>query len=191
MEAQKAFGFATANSPPASDRFYGPVGEAAIGAGLMLNNVEYPTYITQNDDFGVLRGLVLVLTHECDLDPDNSRIMNDAAIICPVIPLEAFAESLEALLGDEDAAVLLGNITARYVNRLVYLPVIPEVLPYGGYLYLNMLTNTHYSKLTDGEVQAICMMSGDGLREIDHALERHLRRPKADRVPFEVRGLDA
>jgi hypothetical protein len=191
MEAQQAFELATANSPPAFDRFYGPVGDAGIGAGILLNNVEFPTYIAQQDGFGVLRGLVLVLTHECDLDQANDRIMNDAAIVCPVIPLESFAESLEAVLDDQAAGVLLGNVTARYVNRLVYLPLIPDVLPLGGYLYLNMLTNTHYSKLASDDVQSVCMMSGDGLRELDYALERHLRRPKADRVPFEVIGLDS
>jgi hypothetical protein len=189
MEASQAFAFATASSPPASDRFYGPVGEAGIGAGLLLNNVEYPTYIVQEDRFGVLRGLVLVLTHECDLDQANTRVMNDAAIVCPIIPLETFVQSLEEVLDDRAVGVFLGNVTARYINRLVYLPVVPEVLPYGGYLYLNMLTNTHYSKLANDEVQMVCLMSGDGLREVDHALERHLRRPKADRVPFEVHGL--
>ncbi|WP_426265133.1 hypothetical protein [Sphingomonas sp. PWP1-2] len=152
---------------------------------MLIDNVEYPAYVASESRFGVLRGLVLVLTHECDLEQDNSRVMNDAAIICPVIPLEAFVENLEGVLDDNAAGQLLSHVTARNVNRLVYIPVIADFLPMGGYLYLNLLSHTHLSKLIGDNVTRVCMTSPEGLREIDLALERHLRRPKDDRMPFQ------
>lgn len=188
MDARAAFEIATANLSPGAARFYGTVNGAAVGAGLILSNVEYPAYIAGQERFGVLRGLILVLTHECDLEQDNSRVMNDSAIICPVIPLETFVEELAPILDDEAVGQFLSNVTARNVNRLVYIPVIAEILPYGGYLYLNLLSHTHLSKLTGQDVATVCMTSPDGLREIDLALERHLRRPKADRLPFQPYG---
>jgi hypothetical protein len=188
MEARAAFDIATANLSPGAGRFYGAINDAAVGAGMILNNVEYPAYIADKGRFGVLRGLVLVLTHECDLEPDNARVMNDSAIICPVIPLEAFVDALAPILDDRAAGQFLSHVTARNVNRLVYIPIIPGVLPFGGYLYLNLLSHTHLSKLTGQDVAPVCMTSPDGLREIDLALERHLRRPKADRLPFQPYG---
>jgi hypothetical protein len=69
---------------------------------------------------------------------------------------------------------------------MLYLPSIPDVMPRGGYLYLNLLTNTHISKLQGEGVAQTCMLSVDGFRELDFSLERHLRRPKADRVPLQT-----
>lgn len=188
MDARAAFNIANANLSPGGYRFYGAVRDAAIGAGVILNNVEYPAYIADQGRFGVLRGLVLVLTHECDLDQANDRVMNDAAIICPVIPLESFVTSLNKVLSDAETRSFISNVTSRYVSRIIYLPLIPDVLPFGGYLYLNLLSHTHVSRLTAADVEVICMASGDGLREIDLALETHLRRPKTDRTPFETRN---
>lgn len=188
MDANAGFASATANSPPSHSRFYGPPGDAAIGAGYLLNNVEYPTFLSTENSFGVVRGLVLVLTHECDLDQENERLFNESALVCPVIPLDAFVEEVSAAVGDEQAAGFVANVTARYVNRLVYIPTIADVLPLGGYLYLNLITNTEYSRLIAEDVSPVAMLSVDGLLEIDLSLERHLRRPKADRVPLQPQG---
>lgn len=185
MQARAAFDIATANPSPSAERFYGAIKDAAVGAGMLINDVEYPAYVIEENRFGVRRGLVLVLTHECDLEQANARVLNDAAIICPVIPLEAFAETLGEVLPDNVAGQFLSQVTARNVNRVMYIPVIADILPMGGYLYLNLLSHTHLSKLVGDAVTPICMTSPDGLREIDLALERHLRRPKDDRMPFQ------
>jgi hypothetical protein len=190
LEVREAFELAAAYNRPDGDRFYGPIGDAAIGAGLVLTNVEYPTYLRDEEGFGRLKGAVLVLTHECDLDQENERVLNDVALVCPIIPLDALVGRLNEALDYETARRLIANISARYVNRLLYLPLIPNELPWGGYLYLNHLTNTHLSKLTADDVKAICMLSRYGLRELDFALERHLLRPKVDRVPFQVEAGD-
>lgn len=185
MDAGTGYSRATANSPPSHARFYGDVGDAGVGAGMLLANVEYPTYLADNDTFAVVRGLVVVLTHECDLDQDNERLLNDSALICPVIPLEQFVEGVSEAVGDELAAQFIGNITARYVNRVMYIPMIPNVLPLGGYLYFNLLTNTSFSRVTENGAESVAMLSVDGLLELDLSLEQHLRRPKSDRIPFQ------
>lgn len=190
MDARAAFEIATKNLPPAAERFYGIATEAGMGTGMMLSNVAYPAYLAEHGRFGIVEGIVIVLTHECDLDLANERVLNNAAVICPVIPLEQFVAALGEMLDDDAAEKLLSNITSRNVNRLLYLPIVPDVLPMGGYLYLNLLTSTHRSKLEGEEVARLCMMSGDGLRELDHAIERHFRRPKADRLPFQPRAAD-
>lgn len=185
MEARRAYELATAGAPPSHARFYGAIAGAGIGAGLILQNVQWATYLPDEKRFGVLSSLALVLTHECDLDPGNDRAFNEHAIICPIIPLETLVEDLAVNHSEQEIGELLGNVTARYINRLMYIPLIPDRLPLGGYLYLNQLGHTHLSKLSDDSVEPICMMSADGLRELDYALEKHLRRPKADRMPFE------
>jgi hypothetical protein len=153
---------------------------------MVLTNVEYPLFLRDQNAYGLLKGLVIVLTHECDLDQNNERLLNDTALICPVLPLDVFVQQLQAVLDTAAARRFISNVSARYVNRLLYLPPIADVLPYGGYLYLNQLTNTHYSRLIADDVSRVCMLSGDGFRELDFALQRHMLRPKADRVPFEI-----
>jgi hypothetical protein len=190
LGADEAYELAAGYPAPGRDRFYGPVGDAALGSGLILTNIEYPTYLIEEERFGVLRGPVMVLTHECDLDPENERILNDNALICPIIPLDALVEALNQAVDYDEAKRFVSNVSARYVNRLLYLPPIPDLIPLGGYLYLNLLTNTHVSKLQAEDVAQPCMLSVDGFRELDFALERHLRRPKADRVPFEIDPAD-
>ena len=186
LQVEEAADLAAAYPAPGRDRFYGAIGEAGLGAGLILTNVEYPLFLRQENAYGLLRGLVIVLTHECDLDQDNERLLNDTALICPVLPLDALVNNLNQVLDYETARRFISNVSARYVNRLLYLPVIADVLPTGGYLYLNQLTNTHLSRLTADGVERVCMLSGDGFRELDFAVQRHLLRPKADRVPFEI-----
>ena len=186
LTADEALKLAAAYPAPGRDRFYGPVGNAALGAGLVLTNIEYPTYLVDEDRFAIVKGPAVVLTHECDLDPENERILNGNALICPIIPLDALVDSLNKVVDYEEAKRFISNVSARYVNRVVYLPPIPDVIPKGGYLYLNLLTNTHVSRLQGENITQPCMLSVDGFREIDFALERHLRRPKADRVPLEA-----
>lgn len=185
LTADEAHELAAGYPAPGRDRFYGPVGDAALGAGLILTNVEYPSYLIEEDRFGILSGPAMVLTHECDLDPENERILNDNALICPIITLDALVDGLNQVVDYEEAKRFVSNVSARYVNRVLYLPPIPDVIPRGGYLYLNLLTNTHVTKLQGQDVTQPCMLSVDGFRELDIALERHLRRPKADRVPLQ------
>jgi hypothetical protein len=133
--------------------------------------------------FAVKAGLVYVISHECDLDPENERLMNELAIVCPIMKMESFVAAAEPL-GDEFVSGFLSNLAARYVSRAVYLPPIADALPFGGMLYLNSISHTHISKLTNQETVAIGCVTSRGLFEIDMALERHLRRPKADTLPL-------
>lgn len=185
MDASDAHKIASAKAPVSHSRFFGTFASAAIGAGAIIHNVEYPAYLSEEGRFGVVRGLILVLTHECDLDQRNERLFNDTALICPIIPMENFVQSCGVVLNDESLETLIANVVARHVNRLIYFPVVPEVLPLGGFVYLNLISNTHLSKLTEGDSETICMLGDVGLREFDYALERHLRRPKADRIPYQ------
>ncbi len=185
MDERAAFTVANASPPPHFDRFYGPVANAALGAGMVVSNTRYPTFDDEAGRFAVVSGMVLILTHECDLDAENDRVFNESAVVCPIIPLESLASSLEGVMNDEEARGWISNVSARKVNRLVYIPIIPAVLPLGGYLYLNLITSTHLSMLNDEAVVPVCMLGAEALREIDLALERHFRRPKSDRMPFQ------
>jgi hypothetical protein len=184
LTVRDAYEIAAAYPAPGRDRFYGALAGAALGAGVILQDVEYPLFVIEDGSWGRFTSLAMVLTHECDLDQENERVLNDVALVCPIIDLESFTLRINAVLDCATASRFIANVSARYINRLLYLPAIPDHLPLGGYLYLNLLTNTHLSKLTSAA--PICMLSPDGFRELDFAVERHFLRPKADRMPFEV-----
>lgn len=185
MDAQQAHQIAAAASQIDVGSFYGSSDGLAPGAGVIIDNVEFPIFDDAEGRFAVKSGLVYVVTHECDIDADNNRALNDLAVVCPVTPMQDFVAAF-AELGEEKLAQVLDALGGRGISRAVYLPPMAAVLPYGGLLYLNALSHTHRSKLHNDEAKAVGCVTWKGLREIDFALEQHLRRPKADRLPLTV-----
>lgn len=185
MDAQKAHQIAAAASRIDVGSFYGNADALAPGAGVIIDKVEFPIFDRASSRFAVKSGLVYVVTHECDIDADNDRALNDLAIVCPITRLEDFIEAF-AVLGDETLEKVLDALGRRDISRAVYIPPMADVLPYGGLLYLNALSHTHRSKLQNDGAATVGCVTWRGLREIDLALERHLRRPKADRLPLIV-----
>ena len=165
------------------ESFYGLAAGLALGAGLIVDGVEFAAYDPSEDRFRVLKGLVYVLSHECDLDQDNERLLNQSGLICPIIRIETIIrEAAAAELPDHFMGAFLGNLANRAVSRAVYMPPIADHLPHGGILYLNEMTSTPVGRLKAGI--PIAAVTAAGLLAIDASIENHFRRPKSDRLPL-------
>ncbi len=166
-----------------SSGFYGSSEGVSIGSGLILNDVEFATFDPAVDRFVVISGKIIVLSHECDLDGDNDRLLNDRALICPVLSISDLLERAKLKsFNQEKIDTFLVNLVKRRVSRAIFFPPLSD-LPSGGILYLNEITSTPVSRLS--AANPICAVSAYGMRVIDYSLENHLRRPKAERLPYE------
>lgn len=185
MDVAQAHSIISAAARDDAGNFYGPPAGLALGAGLILSNVEFPTYQPDEDRFVVWAGPVLVLSHECDLDQGNQRLLNDLALVCPVRRLEAIVEmAAEAGYSDADMRAFLGNLAARRVSRAMYFPPIPDALPYGGFIYLNQFTHTSVKRLSAGSAERVTALSAYAMQSVDYVLLEHLFRDKADQLPL-------
>lgn len=170
---------------PSFDRFYGGADGIGLGVGLILQNAAYPLFNAADGEFAVVAGLVYVVSHECDIDPANDRPFNDAALVCPIIPLDAAVARLSAERGEANTRSFLSQVAGRLVDRVAYVPTIPDRLPFGGILYFNNISHTQVRELEAAEVIRCCAVSVFGLRYVDAALHQAiLKRPKSDRLPF-------
>lgn len=185
MDVAQAHSIVSAAARDDAGTFYGPPAGLALGAGLVLSNVEFPTYQPDEDRFVVWAGPVLVLSHECDLDQDNQRLLNDLALVCPVRRLEALVEmAAEAGYSDTDLSTFLGNLASRRVSRAMYFPPLPDALPYGGFIYLNQFTHTSVKRLSADDAERITALSAYAMQSVDYVLLEHLFRDKADQLPL-------
>lgn len=179
MDVKTAYEITSAGSADAG-RFYSQAGDLSLGTGLILSSAAYPTYSVEDRSFLVVEGLVYVLTHECDLAAENERPFNDYAVVCPIIPMDTAVSAYEAAFGEVQAFSFFDSVGKRLVERVMYLPPISKVLPFGGLLYFGLLTNTHISELEREGVGRCAAVTAYGLRAIDLALESVLRRPKSE-----------
>lgn len=170
-------------------RFYQPGSLLALGKGKLFSSALFSIFDPDKAVFLTARGLVLVLTHECDVEAENSRLYNEDVLVCPIVPLEALVEDLSAEVSQSHLISFLTNLGARNISRLIYLPPSPPHLEYGGVLFLNQITNTHVSAFSRHGASSICALTGYGLQEVEYMLENHLLRPKAERIAF-VPGSD-
>jgi hypothetical protein len=183
MDLQRARQIVGASALDDPGSFYGSPEGLALGTGLIINGVDYPFFDPERERFSVRAGLVYVLSHECDLEPTNTRFLNGAALVCPILPLaSALREAETAMVAQDDLAAFLGNVAARRVARCVYMPPLAGHLPDGGLLNLNLIASTTVDLLNAGE--RVAAVSVFGLRAIDAALEQHLRREKAEPLPL-------
>jgi hypothetical protein len=188
MDLQRARQIVGASALDDPGSFYGSPDGLALGTGLLIHGVEYPFFDPDRNRFSVRSGLIYVLSHECDLEPTNTRFLNGAGLICPILPVEAVLREAEgARVSEDDLAAFLGNVAARRVARCVYMPPLAEWLPDGGLLNLNLIASTTVDLLNAG--QRVAAVSVFGLRAIDAALEQHLRREKAEPLPLSAATL--
>lgn len=159
--------------------FYGSCAGLSIGAGLLYANLRQPAFDAATARYKTVRGSAYVITHECDIHQGNNRPLNDSVLICPIIRFEEFVESYQGL---PNLPAFLGELATRGVFRAVYIPSLPEDLPYGGVLYLNRITSTHLSVFDEAEVRCIGAVARIGLLEIDAALQNLLMREKSERL---------
>jgi hypothetical protein len=163
--------------------FYGPAAGLSVGTGLIFRDIAFPLYDDASKKFRVQAGLATVLSHECDLDPANDRFLNGMALICPILTLEAVVrEAAETSFSDVDLGAFLGHVARRRTPRCVYFPPLPDRLPFGGLLNLNLIASTSASLLTDD--RRVAALSARAHRAVTVALGEHLIRPKAETLPF-------
>lgn len=157
----------------------------SLGVGNIFDGIRYPLYDEERNIFFTVEGLVYVLTHECDIDQANDRLFNTDLLICPIIPFPDFVSEYQKVLDVDQLRNFITQLAARNVSRVVYLPTIPNHLPYGGLMYLNRITSTNLSAFKLPGVDHICAVTAHGLHLIDQALNNHLLRPKSERLAFQ------
>lgn len=167
--------------------FYASAAGLSAGAGLLYADVPYSFFDPAADEFVLMDGPVIVLTHECDIDQSNTRHFNDRAIVCPILLLQAFATLKQSAGEEPEAESMVRDIAANRVSRVFLLPRPLGPMPYpeiqfGGLLYLNMLTNVHVKHLSE-HGRPICSLSQYALQMLDMKLQHHLFRPKAEMLP--------
>jgi hypothetical protein len=165
-------------------RFYGPAANLDMGAGMILDNAAFPLFDDEDGEFAVAEGLVYVVSHECDIAQANDRPFNDAALICPIIPLQNMMDEYLADLSEEKVTSFVHQLSSSRVDRAAYIPTIADRLPHGGVLYFNTLTSTSVTELTKPGVIVQCAVSEPGLKYIDDRLHRALLKPKDQRLPL-------
>jgi hypothetical protein len=166
--------------------FYGTADGLDLGAGLIYANIDFAMYDVGERLFATRSGMVLVLTHECDVDQKNQRAFNDFVLVAPIIP---FVEVINGFLQEHDQTYARRSaidLVSNAVSRVFFLPpvpghVSPDALEYGGFVFLNQITHSHISAFD--EAVALCALSETGLRSFDLKLENHLRRPKEQALP--------
>jgi hypothetical protein len=188
VTAEEAYRRVAEKLPPDfAGRFFSPGTAVGLGKGKIYDQVSFPLFDPATRTFATVEGLAYVVTHECDVDGDNERIFSEDVLVCPILGLERLVALYLDEVGEERLISFLGSLGNKEVSRVVFLPPISQaVIPYGGVLYLNQITNTPRS--TFEGAKEICAVTAFGLRHIEYILENHLLRPKADRLAFDSEG---
>lgn len=182
MEAALARKILATNALDDPGSFYGPADGLSIGAGLIISEVAFPYYNRTEKRFVVGSGSVYVLSHECDLDPENDKVLGGYCLVCPLLHVDELVKSaLAASLSQNQVSAFLGNLAARKVSRFVYLPPL-MAFEGGAVLNLNQITSTSLETMEGRE--PLIAVSAYGLVTIDMALENHLRRAKSEALPL-------
>lgn len=168
--------------------YYGGADGLSPGAGLIYSGVAYTVFNSVSRRFEARKGPVLVLTHECDIDPNNQREFNEYFVFAPLILMSGFASYFEALGLRETAKSLVAEVAKDGVNRLLFLPPASQFinapeLEDGAVIYWNQLGSTHVGQLSDGDARAMCALSEHALDHVDLLFKQHFLRPKSDQLP--------
>ena len=81
--------------------FYGSHSGLDLGVGLIYDQIPYAIFDKAEKLFDTVSGLVYVLSHECDVDPNNPRFFNDYVLICPIIDYLEFIGGGGRLFGPQ------------------------------------------------------------------------------------------
>ena len=162
--------------------FYGTSAGLALGVGLVVDGITFPLFDEEEALFDTAKGLVCVLTHECDLD--NERAFNDYVLVCPIVGFEEFAKNYAERISEGALAGLIPDLAGDRIYRALYVPPIDkDVLPFGGIIYLNQICSTHVSSFRAEGAKQVCALSSYAQQIIDIKLTNHLLRPKAEPLP--------
>lgn len=166
------------------DQFYGAATLMGLGSGIVVTNVAQPIYLPDRDAYGTGRGAALILTHECDIDPENIRPFSDKAIVAPLIKLDKYLENFSADYSTENARSFAAHVAKGHTTRLHFLPRFGDSrspLHFGAFIDFNYITSCGIQSLANSPI--LCSLSGYAISVLDRALQNHLFRPKADVPP--------
>lgn len=182
MRVKEALTYLQANLVLEEGRFFGPVGTASLGVGLIAQGVLTPIYDCDATRYRTFEAAVYLLSHECDLAQENVRPFNDHALVCPIISFEEAIAGLDTIMSEHQLRGFLAQLGQHNVSRVIFLPCY-EVFEFGGLLYLNKITSTHISVFKLASASLSCAVTAYGLQYIDRAIENHFLRPKDDLLP--------
>ena len=167
--------------------FYGSADGLDLGAGLIYRNVVHPSYNDETQKYDTRAGAAFILTHECDVDPANSRHFNDEVAVIPIIMFDQFCEWFAREESPGALFAFIDNLAKDVVSRVMYLPPVPrhitDFMPTGGLIYLNNVCSSPTALFGEGAVTPVCALSSYALQFFDMKLENHFRRPKAQALP--------
>ncbi|MBT41013.1 MAG: hypothetical protein CMF12_00660 [Idiomarina sp.] len=173
-------------------KFYGSLSieRGPLGVGMLLKKVRFARFNSGDNVFDTAEGPGVVLTHECDVDQQNDRAFNQHLIVCPIILLESFVCTFSNEQSDQSRLrTFLENLGKNVISRVMYIPALKnDFLPFGGLLYLNQLSHTHFGSVSlEQENQ---FFSAYGLQCFDHKITNHLLRPKSTSLPLQMPSRD-
>jgi hypothetical protein len=117
------------------------------------------------------------------LEPTNVRFLNGNVLVGAILQLrDVLAEAEAQGITDDEIAGFLGHLASRRVARAVYFPPLPDDLPDGGILSLNMITFTGVEMVNKG--RRIVAVTDYGDRVVEEALREHLTRAKSELLPL-------
>ena len=155
-----------------------------LGVGLIYDEIPYAIFDKTEKLFDTVSGLVYVLSHECDVDPNNPQFFNDYVLICPIIDYIEFVQEVAKVYSDHKVKELATDLVSDRIFRAIYIPPISQtVLPHGGILYFNQIGNTAVSSFGESEARPVCALSSYAQTIIDMKLLNHLLRPKEQTLP--------
>lgn len=166
-------------------QFYGASDSLSFGTGLIVDRLAYPVFVPTAGAYGTRAGPALILSHECDIDPDNIRPFNSNVLVAPITKLSSYIDSVKGVYTPEETKSFLLNVAAGKTTRLCFLPRFGDEggpLYSGGIVDLNFLASCGVSALVASE--KVCSLSGFAITTIDVALQNHLLRPKAEKPPL-------
>lgn len=179
LEAAEKF-IASRTSEEASRYFGLGSVQVGLGTGVIYDGIAFPTYNENQDRFEIVKGMALVLTHECDIDTSNAKLFNKDVLIAPVGRLEDLFSKLKEEKTDDEVKGYLGDFVSGRISQLFYLP--PFVSrPHGAFVALNRISPTHVSRFTN--IDPTIALSAYGHMKLCERLGNHLLRSKADALP--------
>jgi hypothetical protein len=158
--------------------FYSGASERPLGTGIILDDCRIPFWDDASLKFRTGRGLACVITHECDIDPENERFFNDTVLVIPIIDFKIWYQDIKAV-ERSSAENIATSLVKDEVYRALYLPTIPDTkFDYGGILYLNQITNVSVADIRSRS-RVVCSLTTFSHALLDRKLQNHLFRPKA------------
>ena len=184
MDINEAHSYISSRLAIDSSKFYTSGSNLPLGVGKLYEGVRFSVYIEEKAKFSNCDGQVIVLSHECDIDPSNARSFNDYLLICPIIDFHGFIDEFNDHASDGHIKSFLSHLADHKISRVIYIPHYQPNMPYGGLLYLNQITNTHVSELSLLKVKEIGSLTAPGLQVVDYSLVNHLLRQKSVSLAF-------